>query len=161
MKKDLSKSLYLFGLCACLLLIDALIKRWVDLSVHEPIAIWKNFCGIDFYIQHVTNTGGAWGMLASFQKPLLIVRVFLIVALVLYLWRVSPPFKKSLLLSLILTGATGNVIDSFLYGHVIDMFHFIFWGRSYGIFNFADGMIFLGSLGIIFTPKQEIHVKNE
>ena len=149
------------ALCACLLLIDGSIKWWVDFTVHEPIAIWRNFFGIDFFIQHVTNTGGAWGMLAAFQKPLLIVRVLVIVAIVLYLWRVSLPFKKKLCLSLILTGAIGNVIDFFLYGHVIDMFHFIFWGRSYGIFNFADAMIFLGSLGIIFTPKQVKHVKSD
>ncbi len=143
-----------------LLIIDAWIKRWVNSSLHEPIAVWRNFFGIDFFLHSATNRGAAWGMLAAFYKPLLILRIFVIVALVGYLVKKKPSLKKSSYIVMILAGATGNVIDSFIYGHVIDMFHFLFWGRSYGIFNFADAMIFLGSLGLIFTPKQVTHVNS-
>jgi signal peptidase II len=52
---------------------------------------------------------------------------------------------------LIMTGAFGNVFDCYYYGHVIDMFHFLFWGNSYGVFNFADLLIFLGALGLSLT----------
>jgi lipoprotein signal peptidase len=31
------------------------------------------------------------------------------------------------------------------------MFHFLFWGNSYGVFNFADVLIFLGALGLSLT----------
>ena len=140
-----------------LIAIDGLIKFWVNSSIFEPIVVWKNVIGIDFFIQYVTNRGGAWGMLASLYKPLLIVRILVIIGLLAYLWKKAPPFKKSLFLVLILAGALGNVLDSFIYGHVIDMFHFVFWGRSYGIFNFADAMIFIGSLGLIFTPKKIVY----
>ncbi len=146
------------GILISLITIDFLIKFWVNSHVFEPIVVWKNSIGIDFFIQHVTNRGGAWGMLASLYKPLLIIRVLIIMGLLAYLWSETPPFKKSLYIILILSGAMGNVLDSFLYGHVIDMFHFVFWGRSYGIFNFADAIIFIGSMGLIFTPKKIAHV---
>lgn len=141
-----------------------MIKLWVNSNVFEPIVVWQNRGHVDFYIQYVTNRGGAWGMLASLHKPLLIVRVLMIMGLLAYLGsqarpsnKSASPFKKSLCLILILAGAIGNVLDSFLYGHVIDMFHFLFWGRSYGIFNFADAMIFIGSLGLIFAPRTIEH----
>ena len=97
-------------------------------------------------------------MLASLHKPLLIIRICVILGLLGYLWNTALSFKKTLFLIAILAGAVGNVLDSFLYGHVIDMFHFLFWGRSYGIFNFADAMIFMGSFGLIFTPKDKVIV---
>ncbi len=139
------------------MLVDFLIKRWVDFSVKEPILVWKNFLGIDFYIHYVTNRGGAFGMLQAFFKPLLIFRIFVVIALLVYLIKNDHTFKKSLCIVFVLAGAIGNVIDSFLYGHVIDMFHFLFWGRSYGIFNFADAMIFVGSLGLFITSKKIEH----
>ena len=157
MKKDLSSLFSLFGILLGLVAIDFLIKFWVNSNVFEPIVVWKNSIGIDFFIQYVTNRGAAWGMLASLYKPLLIVRVLVIIGLLAYLLNEAPPFKKGLYLVLILAGAIGNVLDSFLYGYVIDMFHFVFWGRSYGIFNFADAMIFIGSLGLIFMPKKLVH----
>lgn len=132
-----------------LILIDFCIKRWVYFNVYDPITVWKSPIGIDFFIQYVTNRGGAWGMLASWHTPLLIFRIVVILGLIGYLI-----YKRNVFIVLILAGAIGNVIDSFLYGHVIDMFHFVFWGRSYGIFNFADAMIFLGSFGLICTAKK-------
>lgn len=140
-----------------LLLIDFLIKRWVDTSLREEILVWKDFLGIDFYIHYVTNRGGAFGLLQAFFKPILILRILVVIGLVFYLVKENHPFKKMLFIATVLAGALGNIIDSFLYGHVIDMFHFLFWGRSYGIFNFADAMIFIGSLGLLFTPKKLEH----
>ena len=64
-------------------------------------------------------------------------------------------FVKKLFSVFILAGAIGNVLDSYIYGHVIDMFHFVFWGRSYGIFNFADAMIFLGGFGLLIATYEK------
>ncbi len=157
MKKKLYKLLQISAILLSLVLIDFFIKRLVDSFVKEPILIWKNFLGVDFYIHYVTNRGGAFGMLQAFFKPLLIFRIFVVVALLIYLIKENHPFKKNLFIVCVLAGALGNIIDSFLYGHVIDMFHFLFWGRSYGIFNFADAMIFVGSLGLFFTSKKIEH----
>jgi signal peptidase II len=140
-----------------ILVVDALIKNWVHSSVVSPIAVWQNFLGIDFYIEHAVNTGAAWGILKSFQKPLLVARVFVVLMLVIIMFKNAPNLKKSFYLSLIVGGALGNVLDFFLYRHVIDMFHFVFSGRSFGIFNFADVMIFLGCLGYMITSRKTIH----
>jgi signal peptidase II len=108
------------------------------------ISVFRNWHGIDFSIVHVINKGAAWGFFSSLQEYLLYVRVAIIGGLVSYLFFVkATPFKK-FCLTLIATGALGNVIDYFVYGHVVDMFYFIFWGYSYPVFNIADSAIFLG-----------------
>jgi signal peptidase II len=45
---------------------------------------------------------------------------------------------------LIATGAIGNILDYFIYGHVVDVFYFVFWGYSFPVFNVADSIIFCG-----------------
>ena len=157
LKKGWFKPIFICGLIIGLITIDFFIKRWVNSDLFESINVWQNTFGISFNIQYVTNRGAAWGMLASFFKPLLVIRIFVIFGLVFYLWKESFSLKKSFPFLLILAGALGNVLDSFLYDHVIDMFHFTFGGKSYGIFNLADAMIFLGCLGLIFTPKKTVH----
>ena len=47
-------------------------------------------------------------------------------------------------MTLILAGAISNVIDTFVYGHVVDMIHFTFWGYDYAVFNLADSAVCLG-----------------
>lgn len=54
-------------------------------------------------------------------------------------------------ISLIMGGATGNLIDYFRFGYVIDMFHFTFWGYSFPVFNFADAAISIGALCLLFS----------
>ncbi len=108
------------------------------------IGVFKNFLGIDFCIHHVTNKGAAWGLLSAYQEILLLFRICVIIGLIVYMIR-SPKAKAFYIpLVLIITGAMGNVIDYFLYGHVVDMFHFILWGYSYPVFNIADSSIFCG-----------------
>jgi signal peptidase II len=108
------------------------------------IGIFQNWLGIDFCIHHVTNRGAAWGMFSGYQEALLIFRIAVIIGLFIYLFRSKNAKAYHFPLILILTGALANVTDYFLYGHVIDMFHFIFWGYSYPVFNVADSAIFCG-----------------
>jgi len=51
--------------------------------------------------------------------------------------------------ALILTGAVGNVLDYFVYGHVIDMLHFVLWTYDFPVFNIADSLITLGVAGLM------------
>ncbi|GAB4187308.1 MAG: hypothetical protein Tsb0015_05880 [Simkaniaceae bacterium] len=102
------------------------------------------FGGIDFDITHVINRGGAWGMFAAIPKTLLTVRVVVVAFLAVYLLFLQKSGHRQLPLAFILAGASGNILDSFLYGHVIDMFHFTFWGYSFPVFNVADFAICIG-----------------
>ena len=132
-----------------ILLADFFLKLFVH-TQSPDIAVFS--CGgIDFSIVHATNTGAAWGAFSSLSTYLLIFRIGVIGALAVYLLFFKPRHPFAFLL--ILAGATGNVIDTFLYGHVIDMFYFKFWSYSYPVFNIADASIFLGVLILLFTKK--------
>jgi signal peptidase II len=108
------------------------------------IGIFKNFLGIEFSISHQINRGAAWGILAEYQVSLLYLRIVLILALLIYLLFFNKNRSWEIPFALILAGAFGNVLDYFLYGHVVDMLHFILWGYDFPVFNLADTAIFIG-----------------
>jgi signal peptidase II len=150
MKKTFLLSFFLF-----LFLLDFFSKMYVhncipSMNSYFPvypyggIGVFHDVWGIDFSINHVVNKGAAWGMFASFQDVLLYVRLIIIGAILSYLVFVSVPLSRQIPLVMILSGAIGNVLDFFLYGHVIDMFHFKFWGHSFAVFNVADSAITCG-----------------
>ena len=100
--------------------------------------------GIDFSIVHVSNRGAAWGMLPSYQISLLLLRIALIIGMSVYLLFFNRNGYQTLPLTLVIAGASGNVVDTMSYGHVIDMFHFVFWGYDFPAFNIADSAICIG-----------------
>ncbi len=111
---------------------------------YHGIGVFQGWHGIDFCITHVINTGAAWGLFAHLQHLLLYVRIAIIFGLLVYLFVVKGNAFIKFCLTLIAAGALGNVADYFIYGHVVDMFYFVFWGYSYPVFNIADSAIFCG-----------------
>jgi signal peptidase II len=107
------------------------------------ISIFQAF-GVDFCIHHVTNKGIAWGLIGGLQDVILIARIVIIAGIVIYMQRSTRAYAQRYALAMIVAGGMGNIIDYFIYGHVIDMFHFILWGYSYPVFNIADASIFFG-----------------
>lgn len=164
---NLKRTLQLLMVGTPIFLIDyvskALISFYFQPAQYAPlifpfggISVFQNWIGIDFCIHHVTNKGAAWGVFSGYQEALLVFRIAVIIGLFAYLLRSKNAKAHHFPLTLILTGAIANVIDYFLYGHVIDMFHFIFWGYSYPVFNVADSAIFCG---IVWTCLQSYRVK--
>ncbi|MBS0627906.1 MAG: signal peptidase II [Verrucomicrobia bacterium] len=88
------------------------------------------------------NKGAAWGIFSNFQEYLLYARLMIMGCLLVYLLVSKMSHLRRFSLFCVLTGATGNVIDFFLYGHVVDMFKFVLWGYHFPIFNVADTIIF-------------------
>lgn len=115
------------------------------------IGVFKNFMGIEFSLIHQTNRGAAWGVLSDFQVPLLVLRIALVIGLVAYLFLSKKHPTWRVPMALIVAGALGNILDYFLYGHVIDMFLFKFWGYDYPVFNVADSAIFIGIFWLFFA----------
>ena len=113
------------------------------------IGVFHNLGGIEFSINHMTNSGAAWGVFGNYQLPLIILRIGLIAGLCLYLLYFNRHSSWKLPLVLIITGALGNVLDFFIYGHVIDMLHFVIWGYDFPVFNLADSAISIG-IGSLF-----------
>jgi signal peptidase II len=121
------------------------------------ISIFQAF-GVDFCIHHVTNRGMAWGMGSGLQNLILIARLGIVVGLAFYLGLSSKAHAQRYGLILIIAGGLGNILDYFIYGHVVDMFHFIFWGYSFPVFNVADSSIFLGIVSLLWKSWKPRHV---
>ncbi len=140
---------------AGLLALDQWSKYWVDaflprMHVQAPwypyrgIGLFSDFFGIEGSIVHTINRGAAWGVFADFQVPLLILRIVFVMGLAAYLFYFNQIRSRTVPLLLIVTGALSNIIDFFIYGHVVDMIHFVLWGYDYPVFNIADASIFVG-----------------
>lgn len=108
------------------------------------IPVFSNVLGIQLSIRHVVNYGAAWGTFSNFQPALLVVRIFLIIGMLYYVVKRNPHPTWRAPLMLVIAGATSNVIDTFSYGHVVDMIQFTFWGYDYAVFNLADSAVCLG-----------------
>ncbi len=119
------------------------------LAPHIPL--FEGFLGgIDADITHAVNMGAAWGIFSSYPQALFIFRLFFIAALIGYTI-FQAEVRHRLPLVLVISGAISNVIDACLYGHVIDMIHFRFWGYEYPVFNIADSAICIGAAWMFFA----------
>lgn len=158
MKKAKSTNKFLgIALFFLVLILDFSSKYWVVHYLPLGGIDVINTTLLKFSIVHVTNTGTAWGLLANYQIPLLIVRIIITAGLLGYLFFFKPAKYLLIPLFIIAAGALGNILDFFLYGHVIDMFYFIFYKYSYPIFNIADSAIFCSIAYLILLPKKYAH----
>jgi signal peptidase II len=106
------------------------------------------------------NLGVAFSMLSGMDGWFIVGMRLVIVVFVLWLWRRTPNHRwlAHLGFALIIAGALGNLIDRFLYGHVIDyiLFHTETW--SFAVFNLADSFITVGAgcviLDELLLPKK-------
>ena len=155
--------MWLFGLLVIIadLISKGLTHLWIpSVGIHlgypyGGIGVFENILGVQFSLIHVINKGAAWGILSNFQVPLLILRIFLITALVVFVLFYNKNREWQSPFILIIAGAIANVLDYFLYGHVIDMFHFVLWGYSFPAFNVADSAITIGIFWLILLSFLE------
>lgn len=128
--------------------IDQLAKSLVraHLPVYASRTIVPGF--LDF--THVRNTGAAFGLLntAEFAFKSILVALVATAALVgiaAYAARLSPHQRVARIgLALVLGGATGNLIDRFTAGYVIDFVDAYWRGWHFWAFNVADSAITIG-----------------
>ena len=175
MKKDFSKKRRFFPFLLAgvvLLFLDMLSKYWVFHSIpniyyaspfypYGGIGVFENLFGVDFCINRVTNQGGAWGVFGSFPIVLLIARIAILIGVTIYALFINDVKKRQVPFLLIITGALGNILDRFIYGSVVDMFHFILWGYSFPVFNIADTLIFLGVATLLLQSLFQKKKKHE
>ena len=156
----------ILGICLALLGADIILKGFtydriapLDGTIiaypYGGVAVFHDFLGIDFSLNYARNTGAAWGVFANFQGILVAARILVMVCLALYLWRKKISIVRRWALSLVLTGAIGNILDYFIYGYVVDMFYFVLWGYSFPVFNIADSLIFCGMVGLFLHKTLE------
>jgi len=115
------------------------------MNLYQSIPIIQDF----FYLTYVTNDGMAFGLsLPGGQITLTVLSVFMTLVLVYFFWleRNSHLIMK-LSLSLIISGALGNLVDRILAGKVVDFLHIkigSYW--EWYIFNIADTSVSIGMI---------------
>ena len=123
-----------------ILLIDQAIKIWVktSMTLHESIHITD--C---FYIAFIENNGMAFGMQLGSKIVLSLFRVVAIALLGYYIWQEVRRQARTgyiVLLSMVLAGAAGNLIDCMFYGLMFNasspyyLSYFVPFGTGYAPF---------------------------
>ena len=134
-------------LISALIIIDQLTKGAIQQSFAfgETKVIIEGF----FSLAHVHNTGAAFGFGADghilMRQLLFLALPVLFCGYIFYLLvkTLKGPFYMSLAYALILAGATGNLIDRFTLGYVVDflMFYWKTEANHFPAFNVADSCI--------------------
>ncbi|MGB8886845.1 MAG: signal peptidase II [Candidatus Korobacteraceae bacterium] len=144
---------YFFLIAALVLLLDRLAKWAVasNIPLHESVVVIPGL----FHLTHVQNTGAAFGLFAdsSAQWKVGALVSFSVVALVIVsalLWKNSHAWSTTTIgLSLILGGATGNLWDRMVSGHVVDFLDFYVGSYHWPAFNVADSAIVIGAILLV------------
>lgn len=118
MKKLFSKGQFVVFIVLGVLILDQIIKIWIKTNMYygESIHItdW-------FFLRFVENPGMAFGMQLIPKALQTIFRIMLACTLSVYLFMlVKAKYKRGYIVcvSLILTGALGNILDSIFYGAI-------------------------------------------
>lgn len=119
------------------------------LDLHQSIPVIPGL----FNLIYVRNTGGAFGILASWNSPMrrgfFIVASLAAIVLLWFLYRQAVAGTSRLLrfsLVLIGGGAFGNLYDRAVSGEVVDFLDFYIGSYHWPAFNVADSAISIGAL---------------
>lgn len=139
-----------------LILVDQVTKA----AIVDSIAYGDSIKVIDgfFNLAHVRNTGAAFGM-GQGSSEIIRQLFFLFLPVAFCLWilvmfykTAKGPMHNSIAYALILAGATGNLIDRFRLGYVVDMFMF-YWKKEehhFHVFNVADSCVTVAAFLLIY-----------
>ncbi len=128
------------------LAFDQATKLYIDnrFTLYESVTVIENF----FHITYVRNKGAAFGILAdnAFRVPFFItVASIAAIGIFWYLHKLGDGQKLHVLaLSLVFSGAVGNLIDRIRLGEVIDFLDVHWYQHHWPAFNVADSAICVG-----------------
>jgi len=101
------------------------------------------------------NKGVAFSMFAFLEEYLKYIQLLLIGALGMYLLFHKEVIRLySLPIGIITGAALSNIYDRFIHGGVVDYFYW-HYGFEFAVFNFADVMIDLGVILILYRSWRE------
>ncbi len=111
---------------------------------------------IDFIL--VYNKGVAFSMFAFLDEWLKYIQLIMVVGIfgyILHLKEICYAFPAGLMIG----GAISNIYDRFIHGGVVDM---VYWhcGFNFAVFNFADVMIDIAVIWILFLNFKPKFCKN-
>lgn len=125
-----------FIIAAVTLLLDQLTKWWA-LNLESAIIISPQFSLFTTF-----NTGVSFGMLKSAPWIPTFAALLVVVLIPIFYKRIPAAWAWQISIALIWAGATGNLLDRFNHGAVVDFIALSFWPS----FNIADTAITIGGL---------------
>ncbi|CVK19884.1 signal peptidase II [Sporomusa sphaeroides] len=136
----------LAAIAVAVVIIDQWSKHYIQSQMLPgmSIPVIENM----FHITYVLNPGAAFGILEN-QRLFFIVIALVMLGLITYFFSHIPDNFRLMRLgvSLLASGALGNVIDRVQTGYVVDFFDFRIWP----VFNVADIAIVTGVGCVIYT----------
>lgn len=146
--ESLKKGLIIATISSAVVLLDYFTK----LIIVKNIRLYEYIDVLPFLrIVHVENKGAAFGLFAQFgNKVFILISLCAIICIVIYLIRI-PLGTELYALTLILGGATGNLIDRLKTGKVIDFIDLFVMDWHWPAFNVADSALTVGITLFIFA----------
>jgi signal peptidase II len=100
-------------------------------------------------LQYLENRGSAFGMLQNQKFFILFVGIVFLAVILFFLCRLPEKKKYNILhfmLTMIVAGGIGNMIDRIRFDYVVDFISFVL--INYPIFNVADCYIVVATIGL-------------
>ena len=140
-------------------LSDQLTKAFIQatMSLHSSWTVIAGFLNITY----VRNPGAAFGFLAQaapgFRAIFFVLVTLLAIGMILYYLAKTQTGQTWLVfaLSLILSGALGNLIDRLRFGEVIDFIDVYWRSHHWPAFNVADAAISVGAVIMILVMMRD------
>ncbi len=137
------------------IIIDRVTKIWAfnNLRLGDDIEIIKNF----FHLQYLENRGAAFGIMQGKTAFLSIITILILIGMIYFMFK---KMKRTLIskisLSLIVSGAIGNLFDRIYYKYVVD-FILVHYKNIYYFptFNFADIFVVIGTILLCYSIIKE------
>lgn len=138
-------NLFLLILGFLLVLADQVTKHMVEslLYVGQSVPVIPRY----FHITLVRNPGAMFGLLAHRRWFFVVVTIAALIVLLFFMKDISRDLIYAKVgLTLIISGAIGNLIDRLRFGYVIDFIDLRVWP----VFNIADIVLCLGAVLFLF-----------
>jgi signal peptidase II len=135
-----------YAVAAVLVALDQLTKVLVrsGIALGERITLIPNVVGLTY----VQNTGMAFSSFSDYTEVLALLSLVMSVALGVVIWKDLLHSKAAnAMVTLVLAGAVGNLIDRAFLGYVTDMIEVLF--VNFAVFNVADSFITVGVFALV------------
>lgn len=158
-EKGEKKNRWVILLVLIILMIDQ-VSKFLVITFQDklPIDMIPNV----LQIMYVKNTGGAFGVAQNNTMMFALTNIVVLGIIVRFMMMQKEMMDKKtkVVLSFVLAGGIGNVIDRILHGAVIDFIKINLF--SFPVFNIADMMIVIGWIAFLaFMAHYTIQVKRE
>lgn len=152
-----SNLLFFIAITTSVVILDYITKRVIEAYI-KPFEVINILPFLN--IVHIKNPGAAFGLFSGLgNKTFIFLSFATIILIVIYSLQVSRRLEL-FSLSLILSGAIGNLIDRFRVKKVIDFIDFFVDKWHWPAFNVADSALTAGIILFIWANIKNSKIKN-